>query len=187
VTTTASLPVTAGRWWTPVALFLAGASLVALAAVGWFVVALTQVGGWSWPDEEVVRVDDGTAHTVAVDAGRDTLLWSGGGTPQCTVADGATGLSLEPAGGRYVRPGGADEWTGFATFTPVSSSVAVTCAGAPQTLVAVEATPRVPAALAGYPVTMLVPAGLLLAGGLVLVASALTLARGLRTARSRTR
>ena len=167
-------------WRTPILLVASGVGLLLAALVSFAVLAVAQVGGYSWSDDVQVPLD-GDSHTVAVDADRTALIWRFGSlsNPNCVVRDAATQteLPVEWTDQSYVRGGGMSgvNYVAILSFTPTSDLVEVTCPGleGARTFVAVEPAPRLPSAVAVYGAAVVVPIGLALAGLAALVWAAI--------------
>lgn len=142
-------------------------ALLMAAVVTTVLLALSQFGGHSWPDDALVQ-DDGQPHQVPVADGETGMLWVNESTvaPECSVVDATTGqvLPLEETDGSYRRPGGsAGDNVGVATFVATSDNTQVTCepTGAdPYDLVFVDKAPTLPPLLAYFGPLSLFPLSL---------------------------
>ncbi|MXG88655.1 hypothetical protein [Nocardioides flavescens] len=151
----------------PLVLACVGVTLLVAAFLAAVAVAAAGAGGYDWPDDVVVTTD-GQPHRVETSQSRSTLVWAS--SPDvvdgCEVADAASGepVALSPYDGGWTRSEKDLDWTAVAAFDAPSDAVVVTCAGSGETFVAVQARPRVPAALAGLSAWVVVPLLLGLAG-----------------------
>jgi hypothetical protein len=159
-----------------------GVTLLAAVFLAALVVAIPGGGGYDWPDDALVAAD-GELHEIATSTSRPTLVWalSESTAASCDIADVSTGEApaLRPVDGDYRRGAEIADWTAVAAFDAPSSRVVVTCAGTEDTAaVAVQAQPRVPAALADFSTWALLPLLLGLAGLATLLGSAALVVRG---------
>jgi hypothetical protein len=163
----------------PLVLVGTGAGLLAAAFLGLLVVFVTTAGSYDWPDDAVVPTD-GAAHTVSVPAGREVLLWTGGGgAADCTLRDPGSDSALEtrPAPAAYPRHEKIADWEASAAVTPSGSRLEVVCRGSGEGFVGVQAAPRFGGALDGVSRWYAVPLVLALAGLVALGSAVLSRAR----------
>lgn len=143
----------------PLVLGCVGVTLVVAALLGALVVAVAGADGYDWPEDAVV-VTDGQPHRVETSTTRSTLLWapSVAAGERCSVTDdGGEPVALSPVTDDYHRAGKVEDLSAVASFDAPSDELDVTCVGSGGSFVAVQARPRVPAALAGFSTWVVVP------------------------------